>query len=130
MKIALIIFATFFIFALGYFVGGSKESYGSCKGKNTFVSSLFSRKSDQDLKVYTTATCPYCTSAKSLLSNHNIDYSEIDISDDHQLKAEMIEKSKGRRTVPQVFVGDIHIGGFDDLQTIVETFKPCTTENN
>jgi len=65
-------------------------------------------------KIYTTQTCPWCQRAKSLLSQHGIDYSEVDVSTDRALQTEMIELT-GRQTVPQIFFGDQHIGGYDDL---------------
>lgn len=129
MKTLLTLFCALCLFALGYLAGEYKGSLAACKGNNTFIARLLNKKSDATLHVYTKATCPYCSGAKDLLGAHAIDYAEIDISDNAHLKAEMIRKSKGRKTVPQIFVGDTHIGGFDDLQTIVETFKPCKADS-
>mgnify|MGYP001570494899 FL=1 len=63
--------------------------------------------------MYTTSTCPYCRGAKQLLNAKGISYTEIDVQSVDQ-KVEMINRS-GRRTVPQIFIGDWHVGGFDDL---------------
>jgi len=130
MKTLLVLFSALFLFALGYFLGEYKGSLGDCKSKNTFISKLLSNKTDAVLQVYTKATCPYCVGAKNLLAEHDIAYAEIDVSDNIHHKVEMVRKAKGRKTVPQIFVGDTHIGGFDDLQTIVETFKPCKADLN
>lgn len=64
--------------------------------------------------LYTTDTCPYCRSAKSLLASKGIAMQEINIQREPGKLEEMLERS-GRRTVPQIFFGDTHIGGFDDL---------------
>ncbi|MHC8366870.1 glutaredoxin 3 [Pseudomonas sp. ZT5P21] len=63
--------------------------------------------------MYTTSTCPYCRGAKQLLKSKGISYTEIDVQSVDR-KVEMIHRS-GRRTVPQIFIGDWHVGGFDDL---------------
>lgn len=64
--------------------------------------------------LYTQALCGYCAAAKRMLDTKNVDYEEIDVTMNTQRRLEMVERS-GRRTVPQIFVGDRHIGGFDDL---------------
>ena len=64
--------------------------------------------------LYTTAICPYCVRAKALLSRKGVDYDEVRIEGDRGLIREMIERS-GRRTVPQIFIDDFHVGGYDDL---------------
>jgi glutaredoxin 3 len=66
------------------------------------------------IKVYTTQACPYCVRAKQLLAQKNAQYDEIRVDLDPQQRVEMMEKS-GRRTVPQIWIGERHIGGFDDL---------------
>lgn len=69
--------------------------------------------------LYTTPTCPYCVRAKQLLSRKGItDIHEIDVSGNDALRQEMIEKAGGRRTVPQIFIGSDHIGGFDDMAAL------------
>lgn len=66
------------------------------------------------IKVYTTQVCPYCVRAKQLLSQKGATYEEIRVDLDPQQRVEMMEKS-GRRTVPQIWIGERHIGGFDEL---------------
>ena len=70
--------------------------------------------------IYTTATCPWCQRAKVLMDKHGIAFEEIDVSTDQQLQQEMIERSK-RMTVPQIFFGDEHVGGYEDLVKRLET---------
>lgn len=66
-----------------------------------------------EVTMYTTSTCPYCRNAKQLLSTKGIPYTEISVhARDRML--EMMDRS-GRRTVPQIFIGERHVGGFDDL---------------
>lgn len=70
-----------------------------------------------DVVVYTTATCPFCTAARALLSSKGVTWTELPIDGDATKRAEMMERS-GRRTVPQIFIGDHHVGGFDDLNAL------------
>jgi glutaredoxin 3 len=74
--------------------------------------------------VYSTKICPYCHMAKALLKNYfNItDITEIFIDDNPHLKQEMISKTN-RTTVPQIFIGDVHVGGFDDLNKLNQDNK-------
>ncbi len=65
--------------------------------------------------LYTRHWCPYCTRAKALLESRNLDYDEIDIDDDPSREGEMIDRAGGRSTVPQIFIGETHIGGSDEL---------------
>jgi glutaredoxin 3 len=67
--------------------------------------------------MYMTGWCPYCQRAKQLLTGKNVAFKEIDVDDDARLREEMTERS-GRRTVPQIFIGDRHVGGFDDLYAL------------
>ncbi len=67
-----------------------------------------------EVTIYTKNYCPYCTRAKALLDRKGVAYTDIDVTFDVALQNEMIERS-GRRTVPQVFIGDVHVGGSDDL---------------
>ena len=64
--------------------------------------------------VYVSDWCPYCERAKGLLSQKNVVFSEINVEDEPKLREEMVARSQ-RRTVPQIFIGDRHIGGCDDL---------------
>jgi glutaredoxin 3 len=65
--------------------------------------------------IYSKATCPFCRRAKALLDEQGVGYEEIDINVLPEKRAEMINKSNGRTTVPQIFFNNQHIGGFDDL---------------
>lgn len=67
--------------------------------------------------VYSTRVCPYCVRAKALLDSKHIPYTEVMVDVDEAKRAEMMQKS-GRRTVPQIFVGDRHVGGCDDLYAL------------
>ncbi len=67
-----------------------------------------------DIVMYTTGMCPYCVRAKALLQNKGVTWEERRIDSDQQLMREMLERSQ-RRTVPQIFIGDYHVGGYDDL---------------
>ncbi len=74
--------------------------------------------------IYTKDYCPYCTKAKNLLQRKSALYiSEIDITNDETLQMEMIKKSGGRRTVPQIFIDDTHIGGCEDLYALESAGK-------
>jgi len=64
--------------------------------------------------VYVSDWCSYCERAKGLLAQKNVEFSEINVEDDAKLREEMIARSN-RRTVPQIFIGDKHVGGCDDL---------------
>ena len=70
------------------------------------------------VKIYTTPICPYCVRAKSLLKKKGAEFEEIDVFMDSGARQEMESKSNGRRTVPQIFIGEQHIGGCDDLYAL------------
>ncbi len=67
--------------------------------------------------VYSTRICPYCMLAKRLLGNKGVAYEEVMVDRDDARRAEMMQRS-GRRTVPQIFIGERHVGGFDDLAAL------------
>ncbi|HEV2321672.1 MAG TPA: glutaredoxin 3 [Gammaproteobacteria bacterium] len=67
--------------------------------------------------VYSTQVCPYCVRAKALLDRKHVPYTDIMVDQDPARLAEMMQKS-GRRTVPQIFVGDTHVGGCDELYAL------------
>lgn len=67
--------------------------------------------------IYTTSVCPYCIRAKALLDRKGFAYEEIN-AEDEKIRDEMIKKSGGMRTVPQIFIGDTHVGGSDDLYAL------------
>jgi glutaredoxin 3 len=68
--------------------------------------------------MYKTPICPYCARAESLLKQKGAEVTMIDISTDPALRDEMMQKSGGRKTVPQIFIGERHIGGCDDLYAL------------
>ena len=70
------------------------------------------------IEVYTTNYCPYCTRAKDLLKRKGQSFAEFDVTDDDEGRVKLVEKAGGRRTVPQIFINDQHIGGFDDLNAL------------
>lgn len=70
-----------------------------------------------DIVIYTTKTCPYCDRAKHLLTQKGAIFREIDASDP-TVRTAMVERAGGRKTVPQIFIGDVHVGGCDDLYAL------------
>jgi glutaredoxin 3 len=75
------------------------------------------------VRIYTTPICPYCVRAKSLLAKKGVTVDEVDIFMDDAARQEMLAKSGGARTVPQIFVGDTHVGGCDDLYALEKAGK-------
>lgn len=71
----------------------------------------------KDVTIYTTRFCPYCIQAKRLLQQKSVQFREIAVDGDRELRQEMMKKS-GRTTVPQIWVGDHHVGGCDDLMLL------------
>ena len=71
-----------------------------------------------EITLYTKSWCPYSIAAKSLLSQKGSRFTEIDIEEEPEKRAEMIEKAGGRTTVPQIFINGQHIGGFDDMSAL------------
>ena len=69
------------------------------------------------VQIYTTDWCPYCNAAKSLLDEKGISYDEIDVTQP-ELRMEMVQRAHGRRTVPQIFIGDRHVGGYDEMAAL------------
>jgi glutaredoxin 3 len=67
--------------------------------------------------MYTTAICPYCVRAKHLLQRKGVEFEEIRIDHDHEQMRVMMERSR-RHTVPQIFIGDLHVGGYDDMAAL------------
>ena len=72
----------------------------------------------QPVTIYTTAWCPYCSAAKSLLKEKGAAFQEIDVERVKGSRAAMVEKAGGRTSVPQIFVGATHVGGCDDLYAL------------
>jgi glutaredoxin 3 len=70
------------------------------------------------VEIYTTRYCPYCHAAKRLLSSKRVDFTEVDVSGDREARSKMTERAHGRFTVPQIFIGSVHVGGYDDLSAL------------
>lgn len=73
--------------------------------------------------IYTRAFCPYCTRAVSLLEKKGVDFTEIDAGMDPDKKQEMVSRAGGARTFPQIFVGDTHVGGCDEMMAMERAGK-------
>jgi glutaredoxin 3 len=70
------------------------------------------------VEIYTTRYCPYCHAAKALLKRKGVAFKEIDVGADRRLRSQMTERAHGRYTVPQIFIGSVHVGGCDDLHDL------------
>ena len=75
-----------------------------------------------EILIYTTKICPYCVMAKRLLDKKGAAYTEINVDGQTALREEMMRKTK-RRTVPQIYIGDLHVGGFDELYALEQQNK-------
>jgi len=75
------------------------------------------------IEIYTTRYCPYCHAAKGLLSRKGAEFTEIDVSGDAKRRSEMVTRANGRMTVPQIFIGSTHVGGYDDLSALERAGK-------
>jgi glutaredoxin 3 len=71
-----------------------------------------------EIVMYVTGWCPFCQRASGLLRNKGLAFAEVNVDDDALSREQMIARSGGRRTVPQIFIGDKHIGGCDDLYAL------------
>lgn len=71
----------------------------------------------KNITIYSKEVCPYCVKAKNLLQRKGLTYVEIKVTND-EIKQEMIKKSNGRMTVPQIFIDEYHVGGCDDLYAL------------
>ena len=80
-------------------------------------------KQNEQVIIYTSSLCGFCYKAKSLLNKYDIDYNEVNLDIDHQKRKEMVLKTKGKTSVPQIFVGHHHIGGCDDLYALEKENK-------
>lgn len=65
--------------------------------------------------LYTTAMCPYCVRARNLLDKKGVEYTDIRIDEKPEMRPEMVARAKGGTSVPQIFIDDFHVGGFDDM---------------
>jgi len=65
--------------------------------------------------IYTTRQCVFCIRAKDYLRSRGVPYDEVDVTGDEEARARLVERANGQRTVPQIFVGEVHVGGYTDL---------------
>ncbi len=77
----------------------------------------------KNITMYTGPMCSFCDAAKRLFSRNNIKYQEIDISTEDNLRIEMIKKANGKRTIPQIFFDDHHVGGYVELRELEKNGK-------
>lgn len=75
------------------------------------------------VELYTTTYCPFCARAKSLLRSKGVAFDEIDVTDNDELRAKMVEISGGRRTVPEIFINGKLVGGFEELKALNDSGK-------
>ncbi|MDP3339373.1 glutaredoxin 3 [Frigidibacter sp.] len=77
----------------------------------------------QRVEIYTTPWCPYCVAAKRLLTAKGVAFEETDVSSDQAKRAEMMQRAKGRTSVPQIFIGGQAVGGSDDIHALDKAGK-------
>lgn len=75
------------------------------------------------VEIYSTLFCPYCARAKNLLEKKGVDYVNIDVIEDTSKRDEMVKRSGGRQTVPQIFIDGEHVGGSDELYALERAGK-------
>ena len=76
-----------------------------------------------EVKVYRTTYCGYCDMAKRFLAKKNVEFQEIDVTNDSEMRAKLIELTGGKRTVPQIFIDDLAIGGYTDMMALYNSGK-------
>jgi glutaredoxin 3 len=77
----------------------------------------------KQVDIFTTPLCGYCHAAKRLLTQKGVTYREFDLTTDAMFRADMVKRAPGSRTVPQIFIGDTHVGGCDDLYALESAGK-------
>lgn len=77
----------------------------------------------KNVEIYTSPLCGFCHAAKRLLTQKGVEFSEVDVWANPDRKPEMIQRANGSRTVPQIFVGEMHVGGCDDLYDLERNGK-------
>jgi glutaredoxin 3 len=75
------------------------------------------------VEIYTSPLCGFCHAAKRLLNTKGVDFTEVDVLEHPERKAEMIQRANGGRTVPQIFIGEVHVGGCDELHALERAGK-------
>ena len=76
-----------------------------------------------NIEIYTSPLCGFCHAAKRMLTAKGVSFSEIDVAADPAKRQEMMSRANGRHTVPQIFIGDAHIGGYDDMAALDQAGK-------
>ncbi len=87
------------------------------------MSAIVRSDATPSIVVYATLLCPYCHRAKALLRKKGVTFTEVDVGMDVEKRAEMTKRAHGRYTVPQIFVGDTHVGGCDELYALDDAGK-------
>lgn len=77
----------------------------------------------KNVEIYTSPFCGFCHAAKRLLTSKGISFSEVDVARDPGKRQEMLSRAHGKHTVPQIFIGDIHVGGCDELYALERSGK-------
>lgn len=77
----------------------------------------------KNVEIYTSPLCGFCHAAKRLLNEKGVSFAEVDVLAQPERKAEMMQRANGGRTVPQIFIGDTHVGGCDDLYALERAGK-------
>ncbi len=77
----------------------------------------------QPVEIYTTPLCGFCHAAKRLLTSKGVSFSEVDLTREPQRRAEMLDRAAGKHTVPQIFIGQTHVGGCDELYALERAGK-------
>ena len=77
----------------------------------------------KNVTIYTGPYCNYCDAAKRLLTRNNVPYKEINVAEVDGAKDEMIKKANGKKTIPQIFFNDVHIGGYDEVRALEKEKK-------
>jgi glutaredoxin 3 len=75
------------------------------------------------VEIYTTPYCPYCAWARELLTKKNVPFKDFDVSGNPELRAQMTQRANGGTTVPQIFIGAVHVGGCDELYALEDEGK-------
>jgi glutaredoxin 3 len=75
------------------------------------------------VEIYTTQTCPFCHRAKALLTKKGVKFAETDVGNDASVRTAMTKRAGGKRSVPQIFIGGVHVGGCDDLYDLNDAGK-------
>ena len=81
--------------------------------------------------IYTTSSCVFCLRAKEYLRSKGVPYEEVDVTGDEAARARLVERANGQRTVPQIFVGEVHVGGYTDLVALDRAgkFQPLLAQS-